>query len=222
MQEDESEEEVQEQVLLKKPAAAAAEEEEEYQCEWHRELSIAYRFKPSKPKKQEFAEPIEEDEAVHDEHEQVIATFLDGMKLKISGLTYGMLKEARKARTAVSECLWSKEHKGTHQLLKIRQRKERSHQLSLYDQGRQVDQLRIWPFAGGLPLPFETGPAIKVPRPILLPDDHKIVLEALDMFKIVAGKYAADIITLDELKTEKAELLSAYQNKKRVTKRWAM
>ena len=190
--------------------AAAAAPQEAWSYEWSRELELGYRCLQSNPLESTvFAEPLDPEWVKKTPADELIVLkFEDGAWGKIPDMTVGQLATIQKARGGggfATHTYWETESELTHNRCALRQRIERTHVVSLYEQGKQIDQIKVWPFANNEPLPF-----LKKDYPVRLPDEHEAILKAVAFFTLFAEKYVKGE-NLKDIKKEKNEALAAYK-----------
>lgn len=130
----------------------------------------------------------------------VQATFKDGSKALVPGLTVAsyrqLLKRGDGEKTKV-KVLWSSHHVETKHLIYVQQRIDRQLLLSLYEQTRQRLQIRVDVF----------GPVEDQGRH--LPRDSAVLARALDFMRPIAEKFAAGLVEHKELINLRNEMIKA-------------
>ena len=106
---------------------------------------------------------------------------------------------ARAMRKAAPDLLWQGEHHASHHRLTMSQRTDRQLLLSVYEQGKQIMQIRMSLF-GELPLP----------QPATIPRASEIVQKAVAFLQpLVEGYASGSIVDIAELKKQKDEKIAA-------------
>ena len=167
-------------------------------CEWCRELSLSYRDGET---------GVEHGEVIEGVTDEVMAKFEDGSIAVISNMSRQMVNDATSGRPSGGgekrEHLWTGTHAETKHELSIRIRLSRSHNLALFEQSKQVDQITLkqfndWYNENGGKLEFNAEG-----NPVLNYTDHPAVVAGLKFFTPYAMKYAAHELSLKKMKEEK-------------------
>jgi hypothetical protein len=111
----------------------------------------------------------------------------------------GTWRANRDMRKSAADLLWQGEHHASHHRLTISQRTDRQLLLSMYEQSKQILQIRMSLF-GVLPLP----------QPATIPRGSEILAKAVAFLKPLAESYASGaIVDVAELKKRKDEKVAA-------------
>jgi hypothetical protein len=130
----------------------------------------------------------------------VQATFKDGSKAVVPGLTvasYRQLLKRGDGEKAKIDVLWSQSHVDTKHLIYMQQRIDRQLLLSLYEQTRQRLQIRVDVF----------GPVAEQGRH--LPRDDAVLAKALAFMVPIAEKFASGQVEHKDLINLRNEMLKA-------------
>jgi hypothetical protein len=146
--------------------------------------------------------PVNLKDATKQDHDFVVATWLDGTEKMIAGTTYGTLRE--KAATEITErgtkkenpTLWTDTMDGTSHELKLCPLVDRSLQIYAYEQGRQICGFRVDRFG---PLPEDP------PQPCLVPTQNATFQKALAFAIPLMEEYKKGKQDDKELKTLRDE-----------------
>ena len=111
-----------------------------------------------------------------EDHDFLVATWPDGHRHEIPDITVGIYGQSKTTVAAKADTgLWKMMHEVTHNEVSLQQRCDRALLLSMFDQGRQVLQVRIDLF-GKLPLP----------QPAQVSRKHEAVVRALAFMQPIA------------------------------------
>ena len=141
---------------------------------------------------------------------KLIAYFDDGTTASVPGMTVDMVVQSEKQKTQRSgdnEPLFEMVHPATHHTVTIRIRYSRVHQLSLYEQSRQIDQIVLWPFANGSAMPY----LVDDEHPIAIEPTDPVVKKCLEFMRPFAEDYASGRKALVEMKKERAAAMATYK-----------
>jgi hypothetical protein len=178
-----------------KPAAASASSAAaEYFYGWNEEILRAWRCKVG-TKAKELSMPIVIPEGASAD-DVVEATWFDGMVYEVPNFTVSEFK-AKSAGTVKPSAgvLWCDEHSISHNKLTLSQRVDRSLLLSLWEQSRQILQVRLDAF----------GPIGSQKQQ--LEESDPILLKALDFMKGIAVDYKTGKLQRSDLKKARDEAL---------------
>ena len=132
------------------------------------------------------------------EWQPIKATWPDGDEWEVPMVTKAAWRDISKPRSKQQEQpLWKSSHVVTNNTVWMAQRTDRSLLLSVYDQGRQIGQVRVDTF-GELP----------EPQPAVVARNHPALMKAVDFFKPLAEAYSkGEIKDKEELKAQRDKLL---------------
>ena len=149
---------------------------------WDEELVLGWRApEGAKKKDRELSLALIDDEALPDEA-NVTVEFDNGDKFTLPSTTMGMVR-VQVAKQLKASCIWEAEHKIAHHRIWTAQRVDRTLLLSVYEQARQICQVRLDLF-GDLPQP----------QPAPIPDDHPAIPKAMQFMEPLLKRFIADDI----------------------------
>jgi hypothetical protein len=164
--------------------------------EWDSNLMLAYRV-CSRKKQKDYSMPINIPDDAED-HDPIPVSWMDGTVCVIDAVTVGAYKELLQTRKSASSdaALWEAEHSVTKHSIQLKQRIDKPLQnqpiatrllVSMYEQGKQVCQVRLCKF-GDVEGSGET-----------MPPEHKTVKAALAFMQPIAEAFANDQLAADQL-----------------------
>ena len=171
--------------------SATERKENDYLYQYSTEHNACIRKKPKG--RMEFSEPLDVEKIkALDDGASIEASFPDGVVTKVPGITAGMIKAilARAATNSPGE-IWSGMRADTKHRVTIRQRTDRVLLVSIYDQNRQICQVRAdwW-----CPTLTENT---------MIPNDHEAIVGAKSLLIPIAEKYCRMEISKDEIMAER-------------------
>ena len=174
-----------------------------YSVSWNTELGLPVRKEIGVGGKPELGNPLslEELRALPSGHSAVVATFRDGAQLEVPELTKDVAMAMMSGRRSHEQdaCLWESEVASSKNRLHIAQRTDRFLLLSMYEQQKQVLQLRLDRF----------GP-LDQPQPKVVARSHPTLAKALEFMIPLGVEYASGAIQgSDALKLERDKRLAA-------------
>ena len=173
-----------------------------YQFGWCREISLPFRLRHGAPPvEMELAMPVEI-EPTQRGTDPVMGVWRDGMRHPIADISCDMwkvLSSSRSSRQDGAKNLWEGERANTHHKLVLAQRVDRQLLVSLYEQQRQVLQLRADRWG---PLPGR--------QPCIVPDTDETLRKVVEFALPLVQAYAAgSLATVADLKAARDEKMKA-------------
>ena len=178
-----------------------------YECGWKKDLGLGYRIRVGAPwKDAELAEPCfagalallkEQGRG----NEALVVSFLDGSTAVLPDMTNERALELLETtgQAPKKTKLIAVEHKATHHALTVSQRAGPWLFLSLFEQSRQIGQIRVdlW---GVLP----------EPQPRVIEDSHPCVAQAVEFYKPFIEQYASgELATKEDLRNAVKDAIQA-------------
>lgn len=176
--------------------------ESRYFFGWNAELRLAFRKPMDGTDDEEFSNPVVADASTG----AIIARWDDGVQWEVAGVTSDGLSQRRRERRKPA---WEGVHVATSHRLHIEQRPDRNLLLSMFEQNRQIAQVRMDLFG---PLPE--------PQPAIIHRDHETFKAALRFLTPLAERYASgDLATTNDLRRARDEMLKTMRAEHKCTKK---
>ena len=119
-----------------------------------------------------------------------IGIWPDGWEAKLTGWTVKKIKDLSRGGKAQKDLgtFFKIQHESTKNLLVVDQRTDRALLMSLYEQGKQICQVRVDKFGD-----------LDQKSPSKLPNDHPVVKKAGDFMKEICEAYCKDEVAIEDL-----------------------
>jgi hypothetical protein len=177
------------------PAATKTTTTPKHTFGFDREMLLGFRVDRGSTAKT-MSMPINTDDM--EDNAPLMVDFWDEQQITLDDITVGEFRELQKGRRTEPSCAWQGEHHVTHNKVSLCQRVDRSLLLSIYEQTRQIEQIRVSAF----------GPLLGEQSCVVADDDATLKL-AYDFLQPLALRYCnGDIADVQALKQEKKRLLS--------------
>ena len=152
-----------------------------YEFGWNGELGLGWRKKVGQSDKQKEISLAPEIPEQAENETVLLVTFVDGMQKKytLAKAAFEIFSQRRSSSTTVCKPLLEAEHVVTHNKITVRQRPNRGLLISMYDQAKQVMQVRADRF----------GEIAEEVCAVPLPHESEIIKKAVEFYQPIFDKY---------------------------------
>ena len=158
----------------------------EFDVGWHPEMGLGWRNPKNASQTQKEFSLAPNPLAAAAGDSPLLVEFLDGTSA-IMPITVSAFKAVNYSRCfSMAEVILEAEHKETHHKISVRQKRDRQLLICMFDQGKQILQIRADRFGDGVQAPLDDGGG-----PPLLAPDHLLIEKAKQFFKPILQDYVS-------------------------------